>query len=152
MRAKAPLIPLRSMSAFSATDEDQGLGPNSKIDRESSLLEPWKSRIDRSITKSRKIRGGNYVQIATVDDHGMPACRTVVFRGFLELDDKSNIAMKMITDARSEKVTQITANPACEMVWWFSQTKEQYRIFGKLKLVGADESDSSSVGTQATVG
>tara|TARA_A100001035_G_scaffold215413_1_gene175233 strand:+ start:345 stop:866 length:522 start_codon:yes stop_codon:yes gene_type:complete len=82
------------------------------------------------------------VQIATVDDQGLPACRTVVFRGFLENEDKSSIAMKMITDARSEKVAQIAANPGCEMVWWFSQTKEQYRLLGKLKLVGGDESDA----------
>ena len=137
-----PSISLRSMSALSEAAEGAGRGPSPKGETLDSVVEPWRSRIDRSIAKSRKIRGGNYVQIATVDDQGLPACRTVVFRGFLENEDKSSIAMKMITDARSEKVAQIAANPGCEMVWWFSQTKEQYRLLGKLKLVGGDESDA----------
>ena len=40
--------------------------------------------------------------------------------------------MKMITDGRSEKVLQ---SAQCEMVWWFSQSSEQYRIAGRLELV-----------------
>ena len=55
-----PSISLRSMSALSEAAEGAGRGPNPKnVD---SVVEPWRSRIDRSIAKSRKIRGGNYVQ------------------------------------------------------------------------------------------
>jgi len=97
-------------------------------------LTPWLSRIEVSIAKSRKIKGGNYVQIATVASDGLPHCRTVVFRGFSKIGSTS--LMRMITDARSEKVQQITDRPACEMVWWFSQSSEQYRIRGNLILVG----------------
>ena len=43
------------------------------------------SLLDVSITRSRKVRGGNYVQLATADNKGNPACRTVVFRGFLDV-------------------------------------------------------------------
>ena len=43
---------------------------------------PWRERITDSIARSRKIRGGNYVQLATVDANNAPRCRTVVFRGF----------------------------------------------------------------------
>lgn len=43
---------------------------------------PWKERIESSIAASRKIRGGNYVQLATCDSDGAPRVRTVVFRGF----------------------------------------------------------------------
>ena len=28
---------------------------------------PWRDRIEASVAKSRKVRGGNYVQLATVD-------------------------------------------------------------------------------------
>ena len=49
--------------------------------------------------------------------------------------------MKMITDARSEKVTQIALFDECEMVWWFSQSSEQYRISGKLQLVSGEDRD-----------
>ena len=100
----------------------------------------WRERIDVSIAKSRKIRGGNYVQIATVDADGHPRCRTVVFRGF-SVFSHSPYAMKMITDSRSEKVSQIAASPQCEMVWWFSQSSEQYRITGKLQLVSGEDTN-----------
>ena len=45
-----------------------------------TAIKTWKERIEASIAKSRRIRGGNYVQIATVDEDGHPRCRTVVFR------------------------------------------------------------------------
>ena len=103
----------------------------------------WLERIDISIKKSRKIKGGNYVQIATVDENGVPNCRTVVFRGFLKYNQDKNLAIKMITDSRSEKVDQIKFSPMCEMVWWFSQSSEQYRIKGILKLISNDQSNES---------
>ena len=43
------------------------------------------SLLNVSIKHSRKVRGGNYVQLATADNKGNPACRTVVFRGFLDV-------------------------------------------------------------------
>lgn len=108
-------------------------------------LVSWRSRIDASIAKSRKIRGGNYVQIATVDSQtNEPRCRTVVFRGFQDMPSTSGIScddkpcvMKMITDNRSNKVSEATTgNSSCELVWWFGKSSEQYRIRGELKFVG----------------
>lgn len=97
----------------------------------------WSVRIQESIRRSREIRGGNYVQIATVDAEGLPRCRTVVFRGFLPVEEKGGKqALRMITDARSEKVAQASRVPACEMVWWFPVTSEQFRISGELQFVG----------------
>ena len=112
----------------------------------------WKERIDVSIAKSRKIRGSNFVQLATIDLITMePRCRTVVFRGFQTIpmdhpmarpmkqsnNNNNNIntscIMKMITDQRSNKVQESTA---CEMVWWFPKSNEQYRIRGNLVFVG----------------
>jgi len=77
-----------------------------------------------SSQRSRKVRGGNYVQLATVGSGGMPACRTVVFRGLVDIDDGA-AAIKMITDARSQKVEHVTAvNPAAEMVWWCNRNPD----------------------------
>lgn len=136
-----------SALAEGSVAESGGRGSWKAGDGTESALEAWRSRIDRSIAKSRKIRGGNYVQIATVDVEGKPACRTVVFRGFLDVtaheESEKKIAMKMITDARSDKAAQIESNAACEMVWWFSQSSEQYRFSGNLRLVGPNDSDSS---------
>ena len=121
--------------------------------------------LDTSIARSRKVRGGNYVQLATVGADGKPHCRTVVFRGFIEPESATATveaaepadpvapastvtsaphrgrALKMITDARSEKVKEVAHSPACEMVWWFGKSNEQYRISGTLQLVGAAEQD-----------
>jgi len=106
---------------------------------EDTGLEQWDSRIQASIAQSRKIEGGNYVQIATVDGEGLPRCRTVVFRGFQQLSHRpGQSALRMITDARSEKVDHIRCSPACEMVWWFAKSKEQYRFAGDLQLIGPD--------------
>ena len=102
----------------------------------------WKENLTRSIAKSRKVRGGNYVQIATVDADNKPRNRTVVFRGFVSDSKNGSEALKMITDARSEKAQYIVDHKSfCEMVWWFSKTSEQYRIFGKLKLVKENDED-----------
>ena len=121
-------------------DINKSVGVNHEKDNE-ILLKSWLERIETSIAKSRKIKGGNYVQIATIDENGSPNCRTVVFRGFLKYNNDENIAMKMITDSRSEKVNQIKSSPICEMVWWFSQSSEQYRIKGTLKLVSNEPNE-----------
>ena len=107
-----------------------------------TLLSTWRENITRSIAKSRKVRGSNYVQIATVDSDNKPRNRTVVFRGFISDSKTGHEAFKMITDARSHKVKNIVDHTSwCEMVWWFSKTSEQYRILGKLKLVRESDRD-----------
>lgn len=110
----------------------------------------WRSLLEVSIAKTRKIRGSNYVQLSTIED-GEPRCRTVVFRGFQKLPsdhvlfdecDSLTTTMKMCTDLRSRKVAQNREQPMAELVWWFPKTNEQYRIRGKLILVGqTDEQD-----------
>ena len=103
----------------------------------------WRSLLETSIARSRKVRGGNYVSLATVEGHsGKPRCRTVVMRGFTKTGNKSGQeALRMITDARSEKVDHIGKNPWGELVYWFGKTNEQYRISGRLELIGDNESD-----------
>lgn len=52
-------------------------------------------------------------------------------------DSPSKIeVLKMITDSRSEKIAHLKTNPACEMVWWFGKSSEQYRISGFVRIVG----------------
>jgi len=81
-----------------------------------------------------------------------PRCRTVVFRGFLGTDG-DDTTMKMITDRRSSKVSEVSSVDGAgssegegsnvEMVWWFSKSSEQYRIRGKLHFVGHDHPDGN---------
>lgn len=113
----------------------------------------WRSRLQLSNAKSRAIRGTNFVQIATVDrKSNEPRCRSVVFRGFLNLPeshcynspcDTLPCVFKMCTDRRSDKVDETILHPndtrVAEIVWWFSKTSEQYRIRGELVFVGGGE-------------
>lgn len=126
---------------------DIGSGSNHNVNNSNADITSWKEKIDVSIAKSRKIRGGNYIQIATVDPTSLePRCRTVVFRGFLKTENSHNqTIMKMITDKRSNKFSEVTnaVRPIAEVVWWFAKSSEQYRIRGELKFIGEDESDSS---------
>lgn len=124
---------------------------------EKDSLTSWREKIKTSIARSRKIKGGNYVQIATVDPKTMePRCRTVVFRGFLhEMGQEKNedgYVMKMITDLRSHKVSEVTTKTLSsslpnqnnvELVWWFSKSSEQYRIRGKLEFIGDAKSHTT---------
>jgi pyridoxamine 5'-phosphate oxidase len=140
----------RAMSSDSAGMTDIGQvnnGVTSISDSTTNDMISWKARIDKSIARSRKIRGSNYVQISTVSN-GEPRCRTVVFRGFQRLPSDHTIAvecddipcvMKMITDNRSNKVSEAASKSAAEMVWWFPKTSEQYRIRGSLVFVGGGD-------------
>ena len=130
-----------------------GVGNSLKEDHPESgteILKSWRTWMEISSAKTRKIRGSNYVQLATVDEQGRPRCRTVVFRGFVKLPedhpldnrcDGESCLMRMITDRRSRKVEQVTKNnsESAELVWWFPKTTEQYRVTGRLIFVGSGE-------------
>ena len=141
------------LSDVSAQSSSSGVGGlNGGGGGEPEIID-WRTRIDGSMARSRKVRGGNFVQIATVDpETGSPRCRTVVLRGFLPLsppdEDSADGAkagssvMKMITDLRSAKVSEATAaagigvSENVELVWWFGKSSEQYRVRGDLRFVG----------------
>ena len=56
---------------------------------------------------------------------GKPANRTVVFRGFGEQDE-----IYIISDARSQKISELKQNKEAEICWYFSDTRQQFRIAG----------------------
>lgn len=118
---------------------------------------------DTTISTSQGNYQGNVKQLP------VPENRCLVFRGFCPdyvekyVNGKNNdmsgdkprskpMLLKMITDKRSAKAQQILQNfetdddinPA-ELVWWFSQSSEQYRIAGKLFLIGGSAKDTSVI-------
>ena len=128
-------------------------------DSQTEGQQSWRQLLEVSSAKSRKIRGSNYVQLATIDPSVQePRCRCVVFRGFLKLPPGTpyfnecsglSCVMRMITDKRSQKVHQVIAQQDdarsrtekgnnAELLWWFPKTTEQYRIRGELVFVGGD--------------
>lgn len=152
------------MDMASTTSEGQvdiGRQQHQQVTPEASSAEylpersSWRRLLERSSALARPIRGSNYVQLATVDRDGRPRCRTVVFRGFLSHHDdlqslwnESSVVcdglpciLKMTTDARSRKVDQVTNQQSvAELVWWFPNSNEQFRIAGEVAFVGGGES------------
>lgn len=96
---------------------------------------PWRSPLSQSLHENRSLAYSRYLQLATVQVNGHPANRTLVFRGFLEDSEQ----LKFVIDARSQKPDQINYQPWAEACWYFPETREQFRIFGSLTLVKADE-------------
>jgi len=137
--------PMAATAASEATDSF-GIGLNDVApgqpasDRDRKVLD-WRSRIDKSIARSRAVKGGNYVQLATVTADLQPRVRTVVFRGFFTHPTTKAVALKIVTDSRSRKIPELVHNPKAEMVWWFFTTSEQYRVAGRVEIVGDNYAD-----------
>lgn len=108
-------------------------------------LAPWRSPLARALHRNRSLPYARYFQLATVRADGRPANRTVVFRGFW--DDTNQL--KIVTDARSEKVNQIDANTWGEACWYFPNTREQFRLSGELTLVQEDCTDEELLKARA---
>ena len=102
------------------------------------MLAPWRSLLASAIHRNRSKQYSRYFQLATVTPDGYPANRTVVFRGFL--DDEQN-RLKIITDSRSAKIQDLQHLPQGEICWYFTKTREQFRITGSLYLVTDQAAD-----------
>ncbi len=103
------------------------------------MLPPWRSPLSSAIHRNRSKPHCRYFQLATVTPEGYATNRTVVFRGFLE-DEQSSL--KIITDARSAKIKDIEHQSQGEVCWYFTKTREQFRINGSLRLVTPEEADT----------
>ena len=106
----------------------------------SEPLAPWRSPLAKALHKNRSQPFARYFQLATVRSDRTPANRTVVFRGFLQ-DTNS---LMIISDRRSQKTDQIAQNPNAEACWYFTKTREQFRLSGSLTLITADTNDADS--------
>ncbi len=102
-------------------------------------LAPWRSALARALHRNRSRPYSRYFQLATVTPAGRPANRTVVFRGWLP---DSN-TLTLITDRRSAKVADIAAHPWAEACWYFTDTREQFRLAGSIQIVTAAEEETS---------
>lgn len=106
---------------------------------ESELLAPWRSHLSRALHRNRAVPFSRYLQLATLKQDKTPANRTVVFRGFL---NETNHLI-FISDLRSEKTRQVQMQPDAEACWYFTKTREQFRLSGKLTLVTNEEDNSA---------
>ncbi len=110
-------------------------------------LAPWRSPLSRAIHRNRAVPFSRYLQLATLRANGTPANRTVVFRGFLQETNR----LMFISDRRSEKTAQIQQNPSAEACWYFTKTREQFRLSGQIVIITAEteQSDLSAARVQS---
>ncbi|RUL88547.1 pyridoxamine 5'-phosphate oxidase family protein [Tautonia sociabilis] len=101
---------------------------------------PWRIAIERALTLHGPDPSSRWVQLATIGPDGGPTVRTVVFRGFL---GGGGDAMRFATDTRSDKAWHLAADPRAEACWVFRESREQFRIAGRLLLVDDAHSESA---------
>ena len=94
----------------------------------------WLGQLKRAVSKNKRDAHSRYFQLATrgQDDH--PRVRTLVFRGFSDV----GWSLFSVTDARSDKVSELALHSRVELSWYFTQTREQFRLRGEAAVFGAD--------------
>ena len=102
-------------------------------------LAPWRSPLARALHLSRSQPQARYLQLATISPQGFPTNRTVVFRGFFEDTNQ----LKIITDSRSEKIAHLTYFPWAEACWYFSKTREQFRLKCQVTIVKSTDTEKN---------
>ena len=107
-------------------------------------LAPWRSPLSRALHRNRSVPFCRYLQLATLRLDGTPANRTVVFRGFWADTNQ----LMFISDLRSDKTAQVQRTPEAEACWYFTKTREQFRLSGQLMLVSADSETSYQLARQ----
>ena len=110
-------------------------------------IPPWRIALSRALHRNRNKPYSKYLQLATVTKQGLPTNRTVVFRGFLPDSNK----IQIVTDSRSDKIEEINSKPWGEICWYFTVTREQFRLGGKLTLVTADNQESNLLAARETL-
>ncbi len=98
---------------------------------------PWRNQIAAALQASSDDPTARFVQLATVTPEGRPANRTLVFRSFLPETE----ALMLVTDARSQKIRQLQQNPQAALCWYFTQSRQQFRLKGEVALITADHAD-----------
>ena len=97
-------------------------------------MPPWISQISSYQKKESKFNSNRWIHIATIGTDNCPRVRTVVFRGWSQ-----SYEMKLFTDKRSQKFTELELNNNVEICWLFSKSKCQFRLRGKVELDKSDE-------------
>lgn len=94
-------------------------------------LPSWHQELERALQAHCGMPESRYCQLATVDIGQLPTVRTVVYRGI----EQTTGDIVIHTDIRSEKVSHILACPKVQLCWYFSKTREQFRLSGEVKII-----------------
>ncbi|AFZ47634.1 pyridoxamine 5'-phosphate oxidase-related FMN-binding protein [Cyanobacterium stanieri PCC 7202] len=100
-------------------------------------IAPWRSPLAKALHLNRSKPFSRYFQLATVTPEGLPSNRTVVFRGFYN----DTNWLQIITDIRSEKYQHLQQQSRSEICWYFTKTREQFRIDGHIQIITHQEEE-----------
>lgn len=136
-----------------------------------SAAAPWRSALLKSLDLNKELKYSTFFQLATVRPNGKPANRTMVYRGFVGESTKLTFTTdSRYTDGsqmyctracsctvpdlsqvmphcaahncRSSKMDDVKENPWSEICWYMPESREQYRLSGKLYIIKSDEQDA----------
>jgi pyridoxamine 5'-phosphate oxidase len=93
----------------------------------------WRQRLASSLQANSSEVHSKYYQVASVCPNGRPKNRTMVFRGFLPGTQN----LLSVTDFRSDKIEQWQSESKSrfETCWYFSDSREQFRLAGEVALI-----------------
>jgi pyridoxamine 5'-phosphate oxidase len=106
----------------------------------SYTMSSWESSLRDIIVKNKRVVESKYITFTTITEHGWPAARTVVFRGFHEQDNK--VYLKFISDNRSQKIADLEKSDKVELCWYLTKNKDQFRIRGHGKTISSTSLDA----------
>lgn len=93
----------------------------------------WQLLISSALATADEDPTVRFAQLATVSPDGVPYSRTVVVRAFdAEVDE-----LQIVTDARSQKVAHLRADPRASLCWYLTSARQQFRFRGSVTLVDA---------------
>lgn len=93
----------------------------------------WRRLIQSALADEENVHTATYCQLATVDLFGHPRVRTMVWRGFDELDH----ALLMCTDAQSSKCDQLSNDDKAEIAWYLTDARQEFRFSGFMQCLNA---------------
>ena len=89
-------------------------------------MPPWLSHLIYHQKKENESYLSKLIQLSTVSKDNTPRVRTVVFRGWTD-----TFGMRISTDKRSSKVTELIDNNNVEVCWFLPNSRCQFRFRGK---------------------
>ena len=105
-----------------------------------AALPSWSAALARALERNTSGPATRYLQLATVRPDGRPAVRSVVFRGLhpgMLHPASPDPALAIVTDGRTAKVAHLATHPHAEAAWYFPDTREQFRLGGRVTAVEA---------------
>ena len=95
-------------------------------------LPPWRPLLRAALQREGRSVPARWVQLATTGLDGTPRVRTLVFRGWSEVDQ-----LELFSDQRSEKIRELSIHEAAELCWLFPKARQQYRLRGRVACITA---------------